>query len=101
MRGSERTEKPTDSRRSKGRRKTRELQQTADRNQIQTLFVSRYRELAADHTQATGTGSRRANGTGRQITGVADQTYLTVKDFMRDDRAGTDVTGGVEQVQAG
>ena len=40
MRGSERTEKPTDSRRSKGRRKTRELQQTADRNQIQTLFVA-------------------------------------------------------------
>lgn len=44
MRGSESTEKPTDSRRSKGRRKTRELQQTADRNQIQ-------RKLAA------GTGS--------------------------------------------
>lgn len=40
MRGSESTEKPTDSRRSKGRRETRELQQTADRNQIQTLFVA-------------------------------------------------------------
>lgn len=26
-------------------------------------------------------------------TGAADQTYLTVKDFMRADRAGTDVTG--------
>lgn len=77
MRGSESTEKPTDSR------------PEPDTN----IVCSRYRELAADHTQATGTGSRRANGTGHQITGVADQTYLTVKDFMRDDRAGTDVTG--------
>ena len=40
MRGSESTEKPTDSRRSKGRREARELQQTADRNQIQRKLVS-------------------------------------------------------------
>lgn len=31
--------------------------------------------------------------TGHKITGVADQTYPIVKDFMRADRAGTDVTG--------
>lgn len=54
---------------------------------------SRYRELAADHTQATRSGSRRATGAGYKITGVADQTYPIVKDFMRADRAGTDVTG--------
>ena len=54
---------------------------------------SRYGELAADYTQTTGTSSRRATGAGHQITGAANQTYLTVKDFMRADRAGTDVTG--------
>ena len=45
------------------------------------IVCSRYRELAADHIQATGTGSRRATGATHQITGAADQTYPTVKDF--------------------
>lgn len=91
MRGSERTEKPTDSRRSKEeRREARELQQTGTRykeslQQVQGVCSRSY----------TGhrTGSRRATGAGHQITGAADQTYPTVKDFMRADRAGTDVTG--------
>lgn len=90
MRESESTEKPTDSRRSKEERRA----ESYNRPEPDTKKAcSRYRELAADHTQATRSGSRRATGAGHQITGAADQTYLTVKDFMRADRAGTDVTG--------
>ena len=49
MRGSESTEKPTDSRRSK-----EEKPESYSRPEPDTKKAcSRYRELAADHTQAT------------------------------------------------
>ena len=79
MRGSESTEKPTDSRKSKEeRREAREPQQTG----------TRYKESLQQVQRACS-----RSHTGHQITGVADQTYPIVKDFMRADRAGTDVTG--------
>ena len=76
-------------RKKKNQRATADSRPEPDTN----IVCSRYRELAADHTQATGTGSRRATRATHQITGAADPTYLTVKDFMRAERAGTDVTG--------
>lgn len=91
MRGSESTEKPTDSRRSKEeRREARELQQTGTRYKESLQQVQ-----GACSRSYTGHQIRKQErtGAGHQITGVADQTYLTVKDFMRADRAGTDVTG--------
>lgn len=92
MRGSERTEKPTKT--AGETKKKEEKPESYSRPEPDTNIVcSRYRELAADHIQATGTGSRRATEATHQITGAADQTYLTVKDFMRAERAGTDVTG--------
>ena len=90
MRGSERTEKPTDSRRSKGRREAREPQQTGTRYKESLQQVRR--TCSGSHT-GHRTGSRRATGATHQITGVADQTYPITKDFMRAERAGTDVTG--------
>lgn len=90
MRGSERTEKPTDNREAKEEEKPESYSRPEP--DIKKA-CSRYRELAADHTQATRSGSRRATGATHQITGAADQTYLTVKDFKRAERAGTDVTG--------
>lgn len=64
MRGSERTEKPTDSRRSKEERreakKKEEKPESYSRPEPDIKKAcSRYRELAADHTQATRSGSRR------------------------------------------
>lgn len=91
MRGSERTEQPTDSRRSKEeRRAAREPQQTGTRYKESLEQVQR-----ACSRSYTGHQIRKQErtGAGHQITGVADQTYLTVKDFMRADRAETDVTG--------
>lgn len=79
MRGSESTEKPTDSRRSKGRREARELQQTADRNQIQRKLAAGTESLQRITRHQIRQQER--TGAAHQITGAADQTYPTVKDF--------------------
>lgn len=63
----------------KQRRKKRSQRATANQNQIQTLFVAGTESLQRITRHQIRQQER--TGAAHQITGAADQTYPTVKDF--------------------